>query len=64
LEIVNSSDIQFNRIQLISITGKRVYDSSFNSNILSLDMRNYEAGSYILLLSNSEQVYQKTIIKN
>lgn len=53
---------QFERVQVFTLLGRLVYENTLNDNIL--DLSQLPKGSYLLQLSNSEELYSKIIIKN
>ena len=58
--IVNIQGGEFNQVDVLDISGRVVYTSSFN-NSQAIDIRNMENGQYIIRLSGANGTFQKSI---
>jgi hypothetical protein len=52
------------KVELYTIDGKRVYQSTPNSNRINIDFKNSETGIYIIRIFTANQLFTKKIVKN
>ncbi|MEM7160958.1 MAG: T9SS type A sorting domain-containing protein [Bacteroidota bacterium] len=63
LSVQNQSEYTFNRIQILDLNGKLVFDQSMNSKQKTIQLEFLESATYLLVLSNNEIRLSKKIIK-
>ena len=61
VHLESKSSIEF--IQLMNLTGKFLYGAAVNASDFDLDMSQYPAGTYFLVLLQDNQLFHKMIVK-